>query len=182
MGFDLNDSKYEGGSSVFNNGVAGKIENVEVTVEKRKADEPDTYPPYKLVVNDGSGAAPLTLGFYTEESDEKRQDMNIQRVKSIAKAVVPKDFVYPSVSSYTEAMNSLFKIIKDNSEGKKVNVFASYGYAGKPSKYLGLRFFNFIESVDETYSRLKATPNDVMIRPVEDAPVADSPLAVSSGW
>lgn len=169
MKFDLNDKGFENGSSVFNNGVAGRVDGVAISVEKRKTDEPDSYPPYKLVVNDGSGAAPINQGFYVNDGDdEKRQTMTLQRIKSIAKSVVPKDFVYPIYDTYTEAIDGLFKIINQHAEGKKVNVFTSYGYTGKPSKFLGLRMFNFIESQDEEFSRLKPSPSDVMDRPQED--------------
>jgi hypothetical protein len=163
--------------AVFNNGAAGKVENVSITIEKKKADEPDSYPPYKLVVTDGSGGTPINQGFYFDESDdEKRQTQTIQRIKSIAKAILPEDFVYPTVNSYTEAVNSLFKIIKDNCDGKKVNVFVTYGYVGqqKLAKYLGLRMFNFIEETNVSFSRLKSSATDIMERPIADAPIADA--------
>ncbi len=179
MSFNLNE--FDNNTvSVFNNGVAGKVENVSIDIEKRRADEPDTYPPYKLVVTDGSGATPLNQGFYfSDEDTEARQTQTIQRIKSIAKAVVPADFVYPTVNSYKEAVDSLFKIIKEHAPDKKVNVFTTYGYVGqqKAAKYLGLRMFNFIESPDEAYSRLKPSNTDIMERPVADEPKSDDTSA-----
>lgn len=172
--FDLN--KKEAGSAVFNNGVAGKAIGVSVTVEKRKVDEPDSYPDYKLVVSDESGGMPINQGFYINEADdEKRQQMTYQRVKSIADAVIPEDFVYPEVNGYIDAMNTLFKVIKENADGKKVDVFVCYGYTGKPSKYLGLRMFNFIQKQDASFDRLKPSNTDVLERPEADAPKADNP-------
>lgn len=170
--FDLN--KKEAGSAVFNNGVAGKAVGVSVTVEKRKVDEPDSYPDYKLVVSDESGGMPINQGFYiNSEDDEKRQTMTYQRVKSIADAVVPEDFVYPEVNGYMDAMNTLFKVIKENADGKKVDVFVTYGYNAKPSKYLGLRMFNFIQKQNPSFDRLKPSNTDVLERPEADAPKAD---------
>lgn len=172
--FDLN--KKEAGSAVFNNGIAGKAVGVNVTVEKRKADEPDSYPNYRLVVSDESGGMPINQGFYiNSEDDEKRQTMTYQRVKSIADAVVPEDFVYPEVNGYIDAMNTLFKVIKENADGKKVDVFVSYGYTAKPSKYLGLRMFNFIQKQDASFDRLKPSNTDILERPEADAPKADNP-------
>ena len=172
--FNLNEKVV--GSAVFNNGTAGKVENVNVTVEKRKVDEPDSYPDYKIVITDESGAPGINQGFYfSEEDDEKRQQMTYQRVKSIAEALVLEDFVYPAVNGYMDAMNTLFKVIKENSEGKKVDVFVTYGYTAKPSKYLGLRMFNFIQKQDVKFDRLKATNTDVLERPEADAPKVDSP-------
>lgn len=170
--FDLN--KKEAGSAVFNNGVAGKAVGVNITVEKRKADEPDSYPQYKLIVSDESGGMAINQGFYfSDEDDEKRQQMTYQRVKSISEAVIPEEFVYPEVNGYIDAMNTLFKVIKDNSEGVKVDVFTSYGYTNKPSKYLGLRMFNFIQKQGVPFDRLKPTATDILERPEADAPKAD---------
>lgn len=170
--FDLN--KKEAGSPVFNNGVAGKALGVSVTVEKRKVDEPDSYPDYKLIVSDESGGMSINQGFYiNSEDDEKRQQMTYQRVKSIAEAVVADDFVYPEVNGYIDAMNTLFKVIKENADNKKVDVFVSYGYAAKPSKYLGLRMFNFIQKQDASFDRLKPSNTDILERPEADSPKAD---------
>jgi len=176
--FDLN--KKEAGSAVFNNGVAGKAVGVSVTVEKRKVDEPDSYPDYKVIVSDESGGMPINQGFYiNSEDDEKRQTMTYQRVKSIADAVVPEDFVYPEVNGYIDAMNTLFKVIKENSDGEKVDVFVTYGYTAKPSKYLGLRMFNFIQKQDASFDRLKPSNTDILERPEADAPKADGEGAVA---
>jgi len=171
--FNLNEKV--AGSAVFNNGVAGKAVGVNITVEKRKVDEPDSYPDYKLIVSDESGGIPINQGFYiNSEDDDKRQQMTYQRVKSIADAVVPEDFVYPEVNGYVDALNTLFKVIKENSDGKKVDVFVCYGYTGKPSKYLGLRMFNFIQKQDASFDRLKPTNTDILERPEADAPKADA--------
>lgn len=171
--FNLNEK--EKGSAVFNNGVAGKAIGVEVTVEKRKVEEPDSYPDYKVIVSDESGGVSINQGFYiNSEDDEKRQQMTYQRVKSIAEAVVPDGFIYPEVNGYNDAMNTLFKVIKENSDGKKVDVFVSYGYTNKPSKYLGLRMFNFIQKQGVSFDRLKPSNTDVLERPEADAPRADA--------
>lgn len=171
--FDLN--KKEAGSAVFNNGVAGKAVGVNVTVEKRKVDEPDSYPDYKVIVSDESGGMPINQGFYiNSEDDEKRQQMTYQRVKSIADAVVPEDFIYPEVNGYIDALNTLFKVIKENADGKKVDVFVTYGYTAKPSKYLSLRMFNFIQKQGASFDRLKPSNTDILERPEADAPKADN--------
>jgi hypothetical protein len=179
MNFNLNE-KAQSGVTVFNNGVAGKVENVSITVEKRRADEPDSYPTYKLIVDDGSGAIPLNAGFFIDEShNEARQNMTYQRVKSIADAVVPEDFVYPEVNGYMDAMSTLFKVIKENSDGKKVSVFTTYGYSAKPNKFLGLRMFDFIQGPNAAYDKMKPKPSDILVRPEADAPstATDAPKA-----
>ena len=56
---------------------------------------------------------------------------------------------------------------------KKVDVFVSYGYTAKPSKYLGLRMFNFIQKQNASFDRLKPSNTDILERPEADAPKAD---------
>lgn len=172
--FDLNSNEYDGASAIFNNGVPGKIEGVTISVERKKPEDPDLYPDFKLLVHDGTEATPLGQGFYTNDTDQKKQAINIQRIKSIASAVVPKDFVYPTANDYKGAITSLFTVINEHCKDKKVNVFATYGYSAKPSKYLGLRYFNFIEAEGATNSRLTKAFSDVMERPLDDAPQADA--------
>ena len=185
--FNLNEKV--AGSAVFNNGVAGKTENVNIAVEKRKADEPDSYPQYKIVISDESGGMPINQGFYfADEDPDNRKTMTYQRVKSIADALVPEDYVYPEGElNYVEAMNMLFKVIKENADGAKVDVFTSYGYTEKPSKYLGLRMFNFIQKPDAKFDRLKPGNKDILERPEMDAPkeggaMDSAPKKADSPW
>ena len=76
-------------------------------------------------------------------------------------------------------MNTLFKVIKENADGKKVDVFVTYGYTAKPSKYLGLRMFNFIQKQNASFDRLKPNNTDILERPEADAPKADGQGAVA---
>jgi hypothetical protein len=182
MKFNLNDnSLVGGGSKVFNNGIAGKVENVKIDVEKRKSSDPDNQPDYKLLVTDGNDLT-LNQGFYyhkdnemnSEEKNEANKGYLVGRILSAAKAVVPEGFVFPDVEGkdVNEIVDILFRIIKENADGKLVNVFATYGTKTKASTFLGLRYFNFIEAVGTPKSRLVATGNDMMERITEDAPAA----------
>lgn len=180
MKFNLNDnSLVGGGSAVFNKGIAGKVTNVKIDVQKRRADEAENIPPYKLILTDESGASMNQGFFYHKDNDQYSEEKNsanagylVSRVLSAAKAVVPSDFVFPDVEGKTanEIVDILFKIIKENAEDKLVNVFTTYGSKSNPSKFMGLRYFNFIEAQDVSYSRLSPTGNDMMERLVEDAP------------
>lgn len=179
--FNLNDASFGGGVTVFNNGNTGKVENVKMSVTKKSSTDPDNSPDYKLVFSDVTGGQ-INTGFYyhkdNELYDEKRnRDLEtwlVSRVLSAAKSVVPNDFVFPEVSSSKEALDSLFKIIKDNSDDKLVNVYVTYGTVNKPSQYLGLRYFNFVESADTpaNMSRLKTSANDQMEKVTADAPLS----------
>lgn len=177
--FNLNDANFGGGATVFNNGNTGKVENVKMTVTRKSATDNDNAPDYKLIFTDLAGGQ-LNTGFYyhkdNELYDEKRnRDLEtwaVSRVLSAAKAVVPNDFVFPEVANSKEAFDSLFTIIKNNSEGKLLRLYVTYGTKTKPSQYLGTRFFNYIESMDvpSNMSKLMFSNNDQMEKLEADAP------------
>jgi len=52
---NLNDDTFDGGSNVtiFNNGTAGIVENVKLSVRKKTAEDKDRAPDYKLTYTDG---------------------------------------------------------------------------------------------------------------------------------
>lgn len=192
MGFDLNNgSLISGGTAIFNNGLAGKVEKVSIAVKRKEASGPFSYSDYTLVVTDPSGTSLNGLFSYHKNNelyDEKKNKDNqgylLGRIQSIAKAILPADYIYPDVAnmSCNEIVDILFKIIHDNAEGKVVNVFTTYGTKTKPSTFLGLRFFNFIESTTETRSRLSVTGNDMMERIVADAPISGEATTTAPTW
>jgi hypothetical protein len=180
--FNLNDASFGGGVTVFNNGNAGKVESVRMSVVKKTATDPDNGPDYKLIFTDVTGGQ-VNQGFYYHKDNElydskRNADLAtwlVSRIHSAAKAVVPDDFVFPEVKTAKEAVDSLFKIIKENCEDKLVNTYVTYGTTSKPSQYLGLRYFNFVESADTpaNKTRLKPSTNDMMTKLVADAPSTD---------
>jgi len=177
--FDLNEKKF-GGTVIFNNGDAGLVKDVKISVEERSAGEPDTYPNYKLVVEDNLGK--INQGFYYPKSDPQKSDeineqnavREVGRVMHIARAVLGADYVFPNVTSAKEAFDVLFKLIKENAVDKKFNIFATYGSASYPNKYLGLRYFNFIEPNSANPSRLRANASDLLTRLEQDAPASNN--------
>ena len=189
--FNLNDKNFGGGATVFNNGVAGKIENVTVSVTKKEMSDPDNSPDYKVIITDVAGGQ-INTGFYYHKDnamyDEKRnrdlEGWTVGRVLSIAHAVVPEDFVFPDVESSKQAMDSLFKIIREHSENKMVNVYTNYGTKAKPSQYLSTRYFNFIEKAGTpaAVSKLKFSPNDNLEKLQADSPSTPEVKSGSGAW
>jgi len=185
---DLNSKEFKTGSAIFNNGAAGKVDNNTIEVARKKAEEPDTYPDFKLIVTDEAGNN-LNQGFYypkdstqkSEADNKKRATIEVSRVLHVAHAVVGTDYEFPAVKTAKEAIDMLFKLISKNAGDKKFNVFATYGTKGYPSKFLGLRYFTFIEPSDlqGVPSRLKVGMGDQMERLQEDAP-SKAPSAKSS--
>lgn len=168
---DLNSKQFDSVSKIFNDGNAGKVDNVTLAVEKKKAGDHEKAPDFKLLVKDEAGNM-INAGFYyptkdpskTDEANQKYANMQVARVVHVARAVVGKDYDFPAVKSVKEAYETLFKIIGDEAGDKKFSVFVTYGSKLYAKKFLELRFFNFIEPVGTTPSRLKVTDSDLMER------------------
>ena len=190
--FNLNDKSFDNGVAIFNGGIAGKVNNVEMYVERKKSTDPDNSPDFKVFFKDSQGSL-INQGFYFHKDnpmyDEKKnsdnEKYNVSRVLSIAKAVLPADYVFDQYQTSKEAIDGLFKLIHENCGGKKLNVFVTYGTTTKPSKYLGLRFFNFVEAENTPLSRLVKNNTDQMERIEADAPAnntADMANATPGKW
>lgn len=184
---DLNGEEFKSQNVlIFNNGVAGRAENVSINVERKGPEGQDNAPEYKVIFTDDLGAS-INMGIYyptpnSQFDDAKNESLarlNVGKVLSIAKSVLGNDYVFPAVSGSKEAIDVILKLTKDNCDGKKVNIFPTYGTKGSPKKYLGIyKNFDFIEAARTTNSRLRQTINvdpsksqynDLMERIVEDA-------------
>lgn len=182
---NLNDDKF-GGIQIFNNGVAGMVKDVTIEVEKKTPSDPDNLPDYKLLAVDSSGAK-VNQGFYyftpnpkePQDRNDERQKQEISRIVHLAKAVMGSDYVLPQVESIKEAYDTVFKLVKENAAGKKYNVFCTYGTTRKPSNYLGIRYFNFIEPATNN-STLKRSNTDLLEKVQADA--VPSSEGSSSNW
>jgi len=192
--FDLNGEEFKSQSTlIFNNGEAGKVENVSISVEKKDPAGPDNAPEYKVIFTDDAGAT-INMGIYyptpNEMYDEAKNaslaKLNVGRVLSIAKAVVGNDYVFPAVGSPKEAVDALMRITAQNAEDARVNIFATYGTVGKPKSYLGVyKNFDFIEAFGANPSRLRRVMkgnqyDDQMERILEDAPITDAGQATET--
>jgi hypothetical protein len=185
---NLNDDKF-GGVQIFNDGVAGKVSNVTIEVEKKASNEPDSNPDYNLFAIDKAGNKVKRAFWYwkpnpqyDDKTNESMQRSDISVIVALAKAVMGDTYELPEVGSIKEAYDVIFKLVKENAGNKKFNVFATYGTTKKPSIYIGLRKSDFIEPADtiEEKSRLVQGARDIMERILPDAPVNTESFAVSS--
>jgi hypothetical protein len=204
MSFNLNGEEFKSQSVViFNNGEAGKVENVAINVEKKTADMADNAPDYKVIFTDNNKAQ-VNMGIYyptpnaqfDDAKNESLAKLSVGKVLSIARSVLGKDYEFPAVNSTKEAVDICMKLTAQNAASKKVNVFVTYGTMGSPKKYLGIyKNFDFIEEAGASPSRLRQTSNpskpqynDLMERVVEDdvqAPVSLEPngtTAPTTSW
>lgn len=175
---DLNGKEFNQTSvSIFNNGDAGAVKNVEMSLEKKEPTDAENRPDFKVIFTDENGS--VNQGFYyftpnpqdNPERQSTRETQEVSRVLHLARAVMGNDYAFPAVQSSRQAYDVLFDIISKNIADKKFNVFVTYGTLARPNKkgYLGLRYFDFIESADVEKSRLRVKPQDLMHRIDPDA-------------
>lgn len=181
-----------GNSVVFNNGAAGRVDNLKLRVEKKEASDTSNQPDFKVFVTQENGAE-INQGFYypDDNTDQDRLNQLMSRITSIAKAVTPDDFMFESVEgkSPRQIVDYVFDVIAKNSGNALVNVFTTYGTVNNPKKYLQFRYFNFIERADTTPSTLFARGNDQMTRVEADnnpnqgnTPFGNTGSSPVAGW
>lgn len=189
MSINLNDKQFETTAiKVFNGGKAGLVKNVAVSVTKKTPAEADNAPDYKLILTDEEGAE-LNEGFYyftprqgaSTEEVKTSEGYELTRLVHLARAVMGADAQLPEVNTVREALDSIMKLVSNNAGGKTFNVFVNYGTTVRPSQYLRLRRFNFIESSEVESTTLVQGTKDNMQRITPDTPVTP-PAAAASGW
>lgn len=188
--FNLNDtSEFSGGNPVFNAGQAGLVKGVELSVEKKQPSDAENAPDYKLLVSDGN--ASINDGFYynpkghesmAEDELNRKHKLQISRVRSVAVAVMGQDYEFPEVTSAKEAIDVMFKLIRDNAGDKKFNVYTTYGTVGYPKQYLQLRYFDFIEPSEMDGATLRPKSADLLKRVEADSTSSSSGESADDGW
>jgi len=182
MMIDLNGKEFaQTNVSIFNDGEAGLAKNVDVKVEKKQPSDADNLPDFKVIYSDSLGS--VNQGFYyftpnpqdSPERQAERETQELSRVLHLARAVMGTDYKFPAVGTVKEAYDTLLGLVAKNVEGKKFNVFVTYGTLNRPNKkgYLGVRYFNFIEPADVEKSTLRTGKQDLMHRIEPDANQAD---------
>lgn len=180
---DLNGSEYNSQPvAIFNNGVAGRVNNVAISVEKiNKMDVMDKNPDYRVIFTDDIGSINLGIYYPNETSTDSQNKILAQKCSDLVRAVDPS-YVFPVYNSYKELVDGTMKALANSCEGKLVNVMATYGTTGQPKKYLGIyKNFNFVEAAGTTPTKLKVSRNvnkpeydDLFERIVEDAPMVQN--------
>jgi len=191
---NLNDESFDqvgGNSKIFNNGLAGITEDVTVSLSKRKPDEKETLPDYKVIFTDTSGATVNTSFYYIKEATQyKTVDQQIisqgKVLKHLIHAVVGKDAKFPSFNSPKEMLDGCMKLLREGvsaAPGNKFRIFTNYGTTGSPKKYLQPRsWVPFIEHMDVpgADSRLSVGDLDQMARLAPDEKSTGTPSGAAS--
>jgi len=148
-GIDFNESsEYVKEFKIFNNGVAGIVENVRVRVEKKSPEDSEKKPAYRLIIQDDKGE--INEGFYYYKSADENGFKNYQAQKLIllAKGALGEDVKFPAFSTPVEALDQIMIMVAKGSKNKLYRAVATYGTTKRPDAFLGLKSFgSFIQDM-----------------------------------
>jgi len=192
---NLNDASFDAkeGAAIFNEGKAGIAENVTLSISKKKPDDKEGSPDYKLVFTDAAGGACNSSFWYVEKATEystvEEQIAKQGKVmKHVIHAIYGQDYQFPNFNSAREMLDGCMKIIRDGlASGPKFRVFANYGTTSSVKNYIQPRsWVPFMEpmSVSLADTRLKPGNLDAMAKLQADnvaAPAASSAAATVDG-
>jgi hypothetical protein len=176
---DLNSSEYdqkEGGSVViFNKGVAGVVNNVTLAVTKKKKEDHEKAPDYKVNFTDSEGGSTdLGLYYVTEATSYSTIDEQVKKqgmvLKHLLRAAISPTFVFPKAENAKQMLDLCMKAVKEQTPaGAKFRVMANYGTKDYPKKFIQARtWVPFIEPVSVAESRLTVSDLDNLTRPTAD--------------
>jgi hypothetical protein len=189
---NLNDSAFDAkqGTAIFNDGVAGVVDNVAISVNKRKPEDKENSPEYKLTFTDSKGAACNTSFWYVDKAtqyqtveDQVKKQGTV--LKHILHAIYGSDYQLPSFNTAKEMLDGCMKLIREGlASGLKFRIFANYGSTQSVKNYIQPRsWVPFMEpmSVSISETRLKAGNIDAMARVEKDniAPTNNTAMADS---
>lgn len=186
---NLNDSAFDAkqGAAIFNDGVAGVVENVTLSVTKRKPEDKENSPEYKLTFTDSKGGACNTSFWYidkatqyqTVEDQVKKQGTVL---KHVVHAIYGSDYQLPNFNTAKEMLDGCMKLVREGlAAGLKFRIFANYGSTQSVKNYIQPRsWVPFMEpmTVDIANTRLKPGNIDAMAR-VEKDNVAPSTTSMA---
>ena len=175
MSINLNNEEFDGGSDVviFNGGTAGVAENITVSLEKKKADDKDKSPDYKLVFKDANGGTcNLPFWYVTDPTQWKTVEELIAAqgkvLKHIAHAILGDGYKFPEFANATQMLDGVMKLVKGGIKpGLTFRVFVNYGTPKSVKKYIQPRtWVPFMESMKVAIedTRLKQGDFDAMER------------------
>lgn len=167
MSVDLNKSEdFVKEFKIFNDGKAGVVENVKVSIEKKAPGVDDKKPMYKVVATDATGAS-INEGFYYQEPDSKAfTGYQAQRLIMLARGVLGKDVKFDIWNTPTEVLDGVMKMVAPALVNKLFRVAVCYGTTKNPDQYLNFKSFgSFIQPMTEP-SELSFTSSDNMVKAV----------------
>jgi len=191
--FGKDDVKEGNGVLIFNGGVAGKVENVTISINKKGIDYQDegkNKPDYQIVYTDSKGATTNDGVYVLNEKTHNAQYSTFE--KAVEKqwnkfaAIITAAGGDPTIQASTpqEMLDKMASLLKSSVVGKSFNVFTNYGTKQSPKKYLQIRSWSpFVESADtnEEDFKLKSSNLDQIER-IDVATTQSSTTVAGGGW
>jgi hypothetical protein len=157
-----NSEEYVKEFKVFNDGIAGVVENVKVRIEKKAAGVDDKKPVYKLIGADDKGE--VNEGFYYCEPDSKAfNKYQAQRLILLARGVLGDTVTFPVFNTPTEALDGVMKMVAP-ALNKPFRVAVCYGTVKRKAPYLGFREFGSFIQPMSVPNTLALDKNDSTVR------------------
>ncbi len=151
MSVNLNDTeKYNANEvKIFNDGQAGVVKNIAITIEKKGPDDNVKSPDYKAYANDDKGK--VSEGFYYQDDDAKGfLKYQSQKLIWFARGVMGDDFKFPEFESAKIALDEIMKLVATNTKGKLFNIAVTYGSKKDPQQFLTFKEYGrFLQKVGE---------------------------------
>ena len=183
--YNLNDDGFNAkqGVTIFNDGNAGLVNDVKMSVYKKTNEDKENAPDYKVTFTDSSGGEVSSSYWYATKDTqystiEEQARKQGKSMKHIIHAVYGASFEIPFIAkSPKELLDMSMKCIKDglSSSPSKFRIFATYGTLNSVKNYIQPRsWVPFVESMNtsEDATRLKLAPTiDAMARVEESQPV-----------
>ena len=181
--YNLNDNAFDAKevSAIFNDGKAGLVENVTINISKKKAEDKENAPDYKLTFKDANGAEVSSSYWYVKEATayatvEELVKKQGTAMKHIIHAIYGKGFQIPvNATTPEQLLDQSMKVIRDGitaNPATTYRVFATYGTLTSTKEYIQPRsWVPFIENMEMPIEDtvLKVSPKvDAIERPVKD--------------
>jgi len=159
---DLNSKEFDG-TLIFNDGVAGVVENVRVEVSKKDVGAADNLPEYRLRFINESGAGIDKAFFYLDETTEnfdRRLKGLGSELKHIWGTLIGPETKIPGFNTHKEMLDGMLKAFREalaDNLDELYRVTVDYGTVDYPQQYMRVQTFPpYIESmhVEKEQSRL----------------------------
>lgn len=179
--YDLNDNGFDAkqGATIFNGGVAGLVNDINISVYKKTKEDKENAPDYKVVFTDSNGGECSTSYWYvTKDTQYSTIDEQVKKqgksMKHVIHAIYGADHqIAFKASNPKELLDHAMKYIKDGlANAGKFRIFATYGTLNATKKYIQPRsWVPFVESmsVDEASTRLRLAPTVDAIERIEES-------------
>lgn len=176
---DLNNETYDSTEiSIFNGGKSGIAENITMSISKKKPEDAEKSPDYKITFTDSTGSTCNSSFWYITEPTQYKtvEQLGIAQgkmMKHILHVVYGADFKIPPFADQNAVLDGCMDLIRKGiNTDTKVRIFTNYGTTSSVKKFLQPRsWVPFMESMTTpiTETKLKAGDLDAMEKLNEDS-------------